>query len=99
VGNYNNVRDNLLEENMSNFTYKKVRKLKNGKVELQLVDEKGKESTVQCHDPVSCREHAILFVPLAAGLGTLLNSLPEEDEVSESVSLADYDANDPDVDF
>jgi hypothetical protein len=75
---------------MSNVTYKRVRKLKNGKVEVQFTDAAGNSKKEVCHDPLSCREHASLFAPLASGLGSILNSLPEEDEDGDSVSADDY---------
>ena len=88
------VRDNVIEGDlMTNVTYKKIRKLKNGKIEVEFVDAAGNTKKEVCHDPISCREHSYLFSPLAAGLGTMLKGLDEEDDADDSVvSAEDYSA-------
>jgi hypothetical protein len=77
---------------MSNVIYKNVRKLKNGSFQVEFVDAQGVTKKEVCHDPLSCREHAGLFTPLAAGLGTILKNAEELDEADDSnaTSLQDY---------
>lgn len=77
---------------MFNIIYKKVRKFNGGKIEVEFLDSYGNTKKEMCHNPVSCKKHASLFAPLAAGLGTMIEGLPEEDDV-EYVSAADYETD------